>query len=55
MVKRPRPCPYCGEYGTGSPGQGCCGGPSYKEPDNSEAWMVADSLNIMQQIGAIPS
>jgi len=25
MVKRPRPCPYCGEYGTGSPGEGCCG------------------------------
>lgn len=25
MVKRPRPCSYCGEYGTGSPGDGCCG------------------------------
>ena len=25
MVKRPRPCPFCGEYGTGSPGEGCCG------------------------------
>ncbi|MBD3247425.1 hypothetical protein GF378_02285 [Candidatus Pacearchaeota archaeon] len=25
MVKRSRPCPYCGEYGTGSPGEGCCG------------------------------